>query len=69
MRKYKEQEMEEYYKQHYEEFGQIEILMLCSPNGIKLKDMFIRIIDKVNQAIKKMQDNPDKLLKFSQSAQ
>ncbi|KAL4434528.1 hypothetical protein ABPG74_007312 [Tetrahymena malaccensis] len=60
MRKYKENEMEEYYKQHYEEFGQIEILMLCTPNGLKLKEMFYRIIDKVNDSIKKMQNNPDK---------
>ncbi|EAS04919.2 AAA family ATPase (macronuclear) [Tetrahymena thermophila SB210] len=60
MRKYKENEMEEYYKQHYEEFGQIEILMLCTPNGLKLKEMFFRIIDKVNDSIKKMQNNPDK---------
>ncbi|KAL4481100.1 hypothetical protein ABPG72_015055 [Tetrahymena utriculariae] len=60
MRKYKENEMEEYYKQHYEEFGQIEILMLCTPNGLKLKEMFYRIIDKVNNSIKKMQNNPEK---------
>lgn len=39
--------------------------MLCSPNGIKLKEMFARIIEKVNTAIKKMQDNPDLLHKLS----
>jgi hypothetical protein len=43
--------------------------MLCSPNGIKLKEMFVRIIEKVNAAIKKMQDNPDLLHKLSDTAE
>jgi len=43
--------------------------MLCSPNGIKLKEMFVRIIEKVNTAIRKMQDNPDLLHKLSDTAE
>lgn len=60
MRKYTEQEMEEYYKLHYEEFGQIEILMICSDSGKKLKEMFCNIIKKVNVSIKNMHNVPEK---------
>jgi len=40
--------------------------MLCSPNGMKLKEMFSRIIEKANSTIKKVQDNPDLLHKMSE---
>jgi len=40
--------------------------MLCSPNGMKLKEMFSRIVENVNSTIKKVQDNPELLHKLSE---
>lgn len=46
--------MEAYYRMHWQEFGNIEILMICSPNGVKLKDIMLRIITKLNESRLKM---------------